>query len=95
GTVVFPDADVKVFMVADLNARASRRQAEFQTMGDDLPLDGLASELAERDRLDSTRAVSPLARADDAVEIDTSGLSIEEQVDIVISLAERKSGAAG
>jgi cytidylate kinase len=93
GTVVFPDADVKVFMVADLNARASRRQAEFQTMGDDLPLDSLASELAERDRLDSTRAVSPLARADDAVEIDTSGLSIEEQVDIVIDLAERKSAA--
>lgn len=90
GTVVFPDADVKVFMVADLTARAQRRQAEFQTMGNDVSVDGLASELAERDRLDTTRDVSPLTKAADAVEIDTSTLTVEEQVDRVIELAEGK-----
>jgi len=90
GTVVFPDADVKVFMVADIGARAERRQAELQTLGTDVPIDGLASQIAERDRLDSTREVSPLTKASDAVEIDTSNLTIDQQVERVIELAESK-----
>jgi CMP/dCMP kinase len=90
GTVVFPDADVKVFMVADINSRAERRQAELHTLGTDVTVDGLASELAERDRRDSTRAVSPLTKAPDAVEIDTSSLTIEEQVERVVELVERR-----
>lgn len=93
GTVVFPDAEVKVFMVADLHARARRRQAEFLTMGTDVTVDGLASALAERDRLDTTRDVSPLTKAPDAVEIDTSVLTVDEQVSRVIELAGEKMDA--
>ncbi len=90
GTVVFPDADVKVFMVADIRARAERRREELQQMGADVTVDGLASELAERDRFDSTREMSPLVKADDAVEIDTSGLTVEQQVEHVLRLATRR-----
>lgn len=91
GTVVFPDADVKVFMVADIAARAQRRGAELVARGDDVDLDGLRADIERRDRLDSTRATSPLVRASDAVEIDTSELSIEQQVERVIELVRRKS----
>lgn len=94
GTVVFPDADVKIFMVADINARAERRREELQRMGSaEVSVESLAGELAERDRLDSTRAMSPLQKADDAVEIDTSGLSIEHQVERVLELVEARSAA--
>ncbi|MBS1913161.1 MAG: (d)CMP kinase [Bacteroidetes bacterium] len=92
GTVVFPDADVKIFMVADIRARAERRKAELHTLGNDVTLTGLALQLEERDRLDSTRDVSPLRKADDAVEIDTSSLSIEEQVERVVGLALERAG---
>lgn len=94
GTVVFPDADVKIFMVADIKARAERRQAELHTLGTDIPVDGLASELAERDRRDSTREVSPLTKASDAIEIDTSNLTIEQQVERVVELAEERMGGS-
>jgi cytidylate kinase len=92
GTVVFPDADVKVFMVADLQERAVRRREEMQKMGSDpgASVDGLMEDLASRDRFDSTRELSPLARATDAVDLDTSGLSIAQQVARVIALAEQK-----
>jgi len=90
GTVVFPDADVKVFMVADIQARAVRRREELQRMGAEITVEGLASELAERDRFDSTRETSPLVRAEDAVEIDTSMLSIEQQVERVLLIAREK-----
>ncbi len=90
GTVVFPDADVKVFMIADLAARAVRRQAELQQMGRDATVDGLISSLRERDRLDSTREASPLTKAPDAVELDTSKVTIDEQVDFVLDLVRRK-----
>lgn len=93
GTVVFPDADVKVFMVADIHARAMRRREELQRMGSEVSVESLAGELAERDRLDSTREMSPLQKADDAVEIDTSGLSIEHQVERVLELVEARAAA--
>ena len=86
GTVVFPNADLKIFMVANLDARAARRHVELQHQGTAIGLDNLANELAERDRQDSTRHHSPLRKADDAVEIDTSGLTIEEQVEKVLAL---------
>ncbi|MBC8145200.1 MAG: (d)CMP kinase [bacterium] len=92
GTVVFPDADVKVFMVADLRARAERRQAELSTRGTPIDLGGLQADLERRDQFDSNRALSPLAKADDAVEIDTSTMSIDDQVTLVLELA-RKKGA--
>lgn len=87
GTVVFPHADLKIFMVADLHARAARRGAELVNMGRDGELQVLAAQLSERDRLDSERGVSPLRKADDAVEIDTSALTIEEQVERVVGMA--------
>ena len=87
GTVVFPDADLKIFMVADLHARAERRHAELRSRGTDQLLDDLVTELAERDRFDSSRDLSPMRKAADAVEIDTSGLSIDDQVELVLRLA--------
>ena len=93
GTVVFPDADLKIFMVADLRARAERRHAELQQRGADLQLDDLVSELAERDRFDSSRDLSPMKKAHDAIEIDTSGLSIDDQVELVLSMVKKKLNA--
>ena len=90
GTVVFPDADVKVFMVADLRARAERRHAELSSDGSKTDIGGLEADLRRRDHLDSTRALSPLTKADDAIEIDTSYMSIDDQVEKVIDLAEQK-----
>ncbi|HVK40662.1 MAG TPA: (d)CMP kinase [Candidatus Kapabacteria bacterium] len=90
GTVVFPDADVKVFMVADLRARAERRKAELSTQGTDVDLGGLQADLERRDHLDSTRELSPLTKAEDAVEIDTSTMSIEAQVEKVLELVKGK-----
>jgi cytidylate kinase len=87
GTVVFPNADLKVFMVAGLEARARRRQAELRAQHVDTDLAQLVNEIGERDRLDSTRAESPLRRASDAVVLDTSMLSIDEQVDFVVGKA--------
>ena len=95
GTVVFPDADVKVFMVADLRARAERRQAELSTEGTNVELGGLQADLERRDHLDSTRATSPLTKADDAIEIDTSTMSIDEQVERVLELVEQKQRREG
>lgn len=86
GTVVFPNADVKIFMVADIKARASRRKEDMATLGEELPVDTIAEDLERRDYLDSHREVSPLRKADDAVEIDTSGVTIEDQVEQVLSL---------
>ncbi|MDP1792873.1 MAG: (d)CMP kinase [Acidimicrobiales bacterium] len=78
GTVVCPDADVKVYLIADPNVRAQRRAAEQN--------EAVANDMARRDQADSTRAVSPLMRADDAAEIDTTNLSIDDVVDVVIGL---------
>lgn len=95
GTVVFPRADVKIFLVADLDARARRRTIE-QT-GSSRPsqseVDRMAGDLAERDRKDSSRAASPLRKADDAIEIDTSGLSIDEQVSRVLAIVRERSAS--
>lgn len=78
GTVVCPDATVKVFLIADPEVRAQRRAAEQD--------EAVASDMRRRDEADSKRAVSPMMRADDAVEIDTTHLSIDEVVDVVIGL---------
>ncbi len=86
GTVVFPKAELKIFLVASIEARARRRLAEQQQLlGADL--ENVAAELERRDELDSTRAISPLLKAPDAVEIDTSDLSIEQQVQRIVELA--------
>ncbi len=84
GTVVYPDADVKFFMVAGIEARARRRQEELTGTGTAIPLEAVVQDIRERDARDAGRAESPLRRADDAIDIDTSALTIEEQVEIVL-----------
>ncbi len=86
GTVVFPDADVKVYMVANPEARAERRHRELTDQGKTVSLDAVAEDIAERDARDATRAVSPLRQAEDAVVLDTTGLDISDQVERVVEL---------
>ncbi len=87
-TVVFPDADLKFYMTADIMERARRRQAELSASGVELPIVQVVRELTERDLKDSTRETSPLKKADDALEIDTTNLTIEEQVEKILSYAK-------
>lgn len=86
GTAVFPDAELKFFMVADLHERAKRRLAEMEAQGLDASLEEIKSNLESRDNADSSRASDPLKQADDAILINTSELSFEEQVS---QIAER------
>lgn len=88
GTVVFPDADLKIYMVADVERRAKRRQKELEEQGVAVQLDELMKEIRERDEKDSARHVSPLRKAEDAVVLDTSTLSIDEQVEFIVRKAE-------
>jgi cytidylate kinase len=84
GTVVFPAADLKVYLDANDAERATRRSKEML----DLHYDEVAADIARRDHVDSTRSASPLAVADDAIRLDTTGQSIDEVVESVVSLAE-------
>ncbi|MFM2134391.1 MAG: cytidylate kinase [Bacteroidota bacterium] len=94
GTVVFPNADLKIFLIASIEERARRRLIESGASA--LAVEDVARDLVERDRKDSTRSVSPLVKADDAIEIDTSNLSIEDQVQQIVRLArERINDGAG
>ncbi len=90
GTVVFPEAELKVFMTADLQIRAQRRQKEILEKGDLIPISKIIDNLQERDQMDSNRKESPLLKATDAIEIDTSFLDFEEQVGTIVSLAKEK-----
>lgn len=89
GTVVFPDADLKVFMTANTEVRAHRRQLELAASGIETELSIIKSNLKERDRIDSEREESPLRKAENAVEIDTSEMSFHEQVQTIVKLAEK------
>ncbi len=84
GTVVFPEADLKFFMSADIMERARRRQIELSANGEEMPIVQVVRELKERDLKDSTRQASPLKKADDAIEIDTTNLTIDEQVNKIL-----------
>lgn len=88
GTVVFPDADLKVFMVADVGKRAQRRQKDLEQQSVFLSLDELRDQITSRDQKDSERDISPLRRAEDAVVLDTSGLTIEQQVNFIVERAK-------
>ncbi len=94
GTVVFPDAEVKVYMVANPDERAQRRHRELVASGTDLSLDAVSDEIAERDARDANRDVSPLRQAEDAVTLDTTGLSIDEQVQRVVALIRERSAGS-
>ena len=80
GTVVFPDAELKLFMTADARVRAERRYAELKAKGDTVSFDEVLENVISRDEADVNRAISPLRRADDAVELDNSYMSVEEQM---------------
>jgi CMP/dCMP kinase len=92
GTVVFPDAELKIFMIADPRTRALRRKNELEQKGVDTTLDELEKEIRERDTIDSSREISPLTKADDAIVLDTTDLTIEQQVDFIVSRAKKIIG---
>ena len=85
GTVVFPNADVKFFLVADPVVRAKRRQLDLKILGEEKTIDSLIKEIHDRDSYDSQREVSPLSMAIDAIEVDTTNMSIDEQVDFMVN----------
>jgi cytidylate kinase len=85
GTVVFPHADLKFFLTASINERAKRRAKEYVEKGKIVALEEIKNNLLHRDNIDSTREVSPLAKAADAIEIDTTNLTIEDQVNKILS----------
>ena len=91
GTVVFPDAEFKIFMVADVNMRAERRFKDIREMGENRSFQEVLADLKRRDEKDSMRAYSPLQKADDAIEIDTSKLSIDQQVRKIINLVKKNN----
>ncbi len=97
GTVVFPDADVKIYLVASVEERARRRRAQLLRQGVDQSVEELAADIVARDAYDSGRAIAPLRKADDAVEIDTTGMTIRQVIEQVCGLiqAKRVDGARG
>ncbi|WP_289659254.1 (d)CMP kinase [Flavobacterium panacagri] len=86
GTVVFPDAELKIFMTASAETRAQRRFDELQAKGDSVTYEEVLKNVVDRDNLDTSREDSPLVIADDAIEIDNSYLNKEEQFDAVLEL---------
>ena len=84
GTVVFPKADAKFYIIADYKSRAKRRQKDLQAIGEEKSINELITDLKLRDEKDSTRSKSPLKKANDAIEIDTSNLTVEKQVAIIV-----------
>ena len=90
GSVVLPSAGLKIFLNASVQERARRRHLELVQKGEEISMAEVIEEVEARDRQDSTRADSPLVKTDDAVEIDTTGLSIPEVVDRIIALAEER-----
>jgi len=90
GTVVFPDAELKLFLEAAPEVRAERRWKEHLEKGEQLTLAEVLEEVRERDRRDRERKVSPLVRAQDAVLIDNTAMNIEETARLVIMLAQQR-----
>ena len=90
GTVVFPNAELKLFMTADILVRAFRRQKELMQKDQLVDLDEVVDNILQRDKIDTTRAESPLKQASDALVIDTTHITIDEQVDEVVRLALTK-----
>jgi cytidylate kinase len=95
GSVVFPQAEVKIYLEADLNCRAARRQRDLAQVGSSADPNKVEQEISARDRYDSTREHSPLVVPEGAVIIDSTDLTIEEQVDRVIEEVAKKLGEGG
>ncbi len=92
GTVVFPDAELKIFLVADADVRTSRRHLELAAKGIDADWNQIQKNLLDRDRIDSSRADSPLRQAEDSVVIDNTLLSEEQQLEKALALFKQKAG---
>lgn len=90
GTVVLPDADIKIFLTASVHSRAVRRYLEMQAKGSSETLEEIEKSIADRDYQDSHRAVSPLRQAADAMLLDNSELNLEETADVITDLIRRK-----
>jgi len=90
GTVVFPGAEFKFFLTASIEERAKRRLKDFERLGEKPGLERIMEEIRERDRIDGTREISPLRQAVDAEAVDTTGMTIQEQVDFIVNAVEYK-----
>lgn len=90
GTVVFPDAELKLFLTASDYKRATRRYKELLDLGNEVTFEEVLRNVQERDRIDSTRKDSPLIKAEDAVEIDNSDMGLEEQFERIMGLVESR-----
>jgi cytidylate kinase len=93
GSVVFPEAEVKVFLTASVEERARRRHAELLRAGTHADIDAVKGEVVERDRRDSTRPIAPLIRAKDAIVVDSSALDVDEVVEAIASLVRKAETA--
>ena len=89
GTVVFPNADLKIFLTASLDIRANRRTKEYIENGSKVLMDEIKINLSNRDKIDSSRNDSPLTKASDAVEVDTTDVTIDEQVNLILEEAKK------
>ena len=89
GSVVFTNAELKIFMIANVETRAKRRQKDFEKLGEQKSIEELIADIEARDKKDSSRENSPLVKPADAIEIDTSDLSFDEQVEKIIELSRK------
>ena len=92
GTFVFPNADIKIFQTADTQTRALRRYQENQIHGRSMTLKEVEDDIIRRDKFDSSREYAPLKKANDAVVIDTTSLSVDETVNKILDLVKFKTG---
>lgn len=94
GTVILPDAKVKIFLTASPEKRAARRCAELREKGEDVTVEGILADMERRDALDASRAVAPLRQAEDAVRVDTSDLTLEQSIQAVLTVIRDKMKGA-
>ena len=91
GTVVFPNADVKIFLIADAKERANRRYKELVAKGENVKIEEIYENILKRDKIDSTRKESPLKKANDAIEVDTTSKNIEEVKNEILYIIKQKN----
>ena len=94
GTVILPDAKVKIFLTASPEKRAARRCAELREKGQDVTVEGILTDMERRDALDASRAVAPLKQAEDAVLVDTSDLTLKQSIEAVLTVIRDKMEGA-
>lgn len=94
GTVILPDAKVKIFLTASPEKRAARRCAELREKGQDVTVEGILADMERRDALDASRAAAPLKQAEDAVLVDTSDLTLEQSIEAVLTVIRDKMKGA-